>query len=495
MRDAHDRAHFVTAAEIFDRNSTGAAPIETVLLRARIFLKSNPKAAAQLLSGKDLPKRDRRQRAEQEMLLGVAYARMQQFSRADEYFKAADEFACALGDRDMIAEIGYHRAVSYAIERRLPEAYAELSQARVGRSDRSRFNAFQAESFILAQEQRYFDQANVLMELLRQVDPHAEKHAETRAWATHTLAVLAREMHLPDAAPLIERHLDGAPWPADFAINRFQALKAFGWVQALRGDYFNAFRHLKASFLTIEDPAWRTMALLDRAYLARCINEPRWSRQELAEAEELASRVNWQATHGEERMALLLLAELFSGIDAGKAADYLRQYNDLGEIDWPLMHFKYDERPRALADYSRGVVEIALGNRKQGVSLLKHAEKVFSRIRYDWRAGRCALRLFEVSRERAELEDAAERLRNYTASWLGDELRALSSSGAADVHLPRMQRRVFEALCRGLSNAQIAQELGRSEFTVRNHVKVIFKTFGVKSRSSLIADAMKRNLI
>ncbi|MGZ3496336.1 MAG: response regulator transcription factor [Vulcanimicrobiaceae bacterium] len=495
MRDAYDRAHFSTAAEIFDRNGMVAAPIETVLLRARIFLKSNPKAAVQLLAAKDQRKRDRRQRAEQDMLLGVAHARTQQFSRADRYFKEADESACAVGDRDLIAEIGYHRAVRYAMERRLPDAYAELTQARVGRTDQSRFNASQAESFILAQEQRYLEQAHVLMELLRQIDPHGEKHAETRAWATHTLAVLAREMHLPDAAPLIERHLDGRAWPEDFAINRFQALKAFGWVQALRGDYFNAFRHLKASFLTIEDNAWRTMALLDRAYLARCINEPRWSRQELAEAEEHAARVNWQATHGEERMALLLLAELFSSIDAGKAADYLRQYSDLGDIDSPLMHFKYDERPRALADYSRGVVEIALGNRKQGVSLLKHAQKVFERIRYDWRAGRCSLRLFEMTRDRAALEDAAERLRNYTASWLGDELRALSSPASAQVQLPRMQRRVFEALCRGLSNAQIAQEIGRSEFTVRNHVKVIFKTFGVRSRSSLIAEAMKRDLI
>jgi DNA-binding NarL/FixJ family response regulator len=58
-----------------------------------------------------------------------------------------------------------------------------------------------------------------------------------------------------------------------------------------------------------------------------------------------------------------------------------------------------------------------------------------------------------------------------------------------------MQERVFRYLCQGLSNADIANELGRSEFTVANHAKAVLKAFGVRSRSALIAEAMKRGLL
>jgi len=42
---------------------------------------------------------------------------------------------------------------------------------------------------------------------------------------------------------------------------------------------------------------------------------------------------------------------------------------------------------------------------------------------------------------------------------------------------------------------EIARELGRSEFTVANHAKAVLKAFGVRSRSALIAEAMKRGLV
>ncbi len=58
-----------------------------------------------------------------------------------------------------------------------------------------------------------------------------------------------------------------------------------------------------------------------------------------------------------------------------------------------------------------------------------------------------------------------------------------------------MQQRVFEHLCKGLSNAEIAGAMGRSEYTVQNHVRQIFKTFNVNSRTALIALALQRRII
>lgn len=116
---------------------------------------------------------------------------------------------------------------------------------------------------------------------------------EHRAWATHSLAALAREVYIPDAVPEVERQLSGHPWPKDVLVNRFQALKALGWVKALAGDYFNAFRYISMSTRSAPSVAWETVAHCDRAYLAAVTGEAKWSRQEILEAEERARLVDW----------------------------------------------------------------------------------------------------------------------------------------------------------------------------------------------------------
>jgi DNA-binding NarL/FixJ family response regulator len=58
-----------------------------------------------------------------------------------------------------------------------------------------------------------------------------------------------------------------------------------------------------------------------------------------------------------------------------------------------------------------------------------------------------------------------------------------------------MRERVFQYMCAGLTNAEMASKIERSEFTVANHAKAVLKHFGVSSRSALIAEAMKRGIV
>ncbi len=111
-----------------------------------------------------------------------------------------------------------------------------------------------------------------------------------------------------------------------------QTHKALGWAKALQGDTFNAFRHLKHASELADTNSWKVVAACDRAYLARSFDEHRWSRIELDEAERLAEEVDWNATRGQERMGLLLLAQLFSTLDGAKASMYLARYRELGDI-------------------------------------------------------------------------------------------------------------------------------------------------------------------
>lgn len=53
--------------------------------------------------------------------------------------------------------------------------------------------------------------------------------------------------------------------------------------------------------------------------------------------------------------------------------------------------------------------------------------------------------------------------------------------------LTRAERAVFEWLCRGLANKQIAERLVISENTVRFHLKRVYAKLGVRSRAHAMA--------
>jgi DNA-binding CsgD family transcriptional regulator len=488
---AYGGARYREAAAIYADNAPGEVATDVILLAARAHLVERPAEAIKLLRGlKVLP--TSRERAERDMILGEAFSRTQDYASADSRLADALKLAEKLDDRELVSEIGYRFVRRKLFEESTEKARPYLEMIRRGRSQAARLNALHAETFILGYEERVKEQAERLVELLRSVEPTSLEFLHHRAWATHTLSVLARELYIPQALPEIERHLAGA-WTDDYKSNRFQATKALGWTKALQGDYFNAFRHLRQASEMAPGDAWKVVAACDRAYLARCLREASWSRQELDVAEQAAEAVAWHVTLGEERIGLLLLAELFAPLDSAKSAMYLAQYRELGAIKSPL-HRKQDARFAAFAQYSTAVTEIALGNPKRALKELRAAAKIFERFGYDWRLARCMLVEYGVTGNDDLLPAAAEKLRNYAQSWLAVELRSLGQQ-PGDVTLPPRQKRVFEEVCQGKRTAEIAKALDRSEFTINNQLKEIFKAFKVKNRSALLAEAARRGMI
>jgi DNA-binding CsgD family transcriptional regulator len=61
--------------------------------------------------------------------------------------------------------------------------------------------------------------------------------------------------------------------------------------------------------------------------------------------------------------------------------------------------------------------------------------------------------------------------------------------------LSPMQYKVFRMLCSGQRIDSIATQLGRSPFTIRNHLKAIFRTFNVHSQTELLAHAFAGGII
>jgi DNA-binding CsgD family transcriptional regulator len=171
---------------------------------------------------------------------------------------------------------------------------------------------------------------------------------------------------------------------------------------------------------------------------------------------------------------------------------YLARYRELGEIKSPL-YYRHDARRDAYAGFSTGVVELDLGKKKRGLAELRKAREVFERFGYDFRVARCLVEEYKTTGNAELLPVIEEKLRNYPQSWLVADVRSALRRPKAG--LPPMQQRVFEQLCLGKATSEIADSLQRSEWTISNHIKEIFKAFGVKSRAALIAKAAANGLL
>ncbi len=494
-----ERGEYAQAATIYDSTySAKTAPLEASLYRARVHMRVNgesPKALALLNRLRGSAKGEQLIRVR--MLLGEVYGTTGDFEAADEELHAAFEAAKRTGKKDLIADVAYRYGRRYALSSNEPEEARQFLQPiRNGGSAESRINALQLESCILSREGRAREQAHVLTEMLRMIDPQQPDHAEARIRGAQTLGALAREIYIPEAVPIVEGHLAGAPWPKDFEVALFQTTKALGWAKALQGDYFNAFRYLRRSALAAPDLGWKTMALVDRAFLAQAREQDVWFRQELSDAEEAADQANWESCPDEAVLALLNLAELLAPIDAAKSSEYLARFRASGPIRNPRSLMRNDRRYQALIDYSTGVVDAYLGNRTLGRSRLKDALSVFESCGFEWRAGRTALRLYDFTKKPDFLKRAAHSLHHYASSWLGEELRKrLHSVNERADGLTPMQDKVFRLICEGLSNIEIGHRLEISPATVANHAKAVLKVFKVSSRHALIAEAMRRKII
>jgi DNA-binding NarL/FixJ family response regulator len=88
------------------------------------------------------------------------------------------------------------------------------------------------------------------------------------------------------------------------------------------------------------------------------------------------------------------------------------------------------------------------------------------------------------------------------AQEIGNALRALLSADGqfeeltpADNKLSKRQKQLIVMLDRGLSNREIADELGISEHTVKVHLWRLFRRLGVKSRTQTIHYARTHGLL
>ena len=103
---------------------------------------------------------------------------------------------------------------------------------------------------------------------------------------------------------------------------------------------------------------------------------------------------------------------------------------------------------------------------------------------------------------RAQIIKAIHTAASGETTWSREELRrvtgalaALRNGSSADVPLTKRESEVLKQLAFGLTNKEIAQSLGISYETVKEHVQHILRKIGVSDRTQAAVWAVRKNLV
>jgi len=420
---------------------------------------------------------------ERDILLGAAYACTNDYSIARVWLDRALEKAEP--GSQLQSDALFYKALMAWLEHEHRESEEIASSQIHDESPNNRARAHVLLSWIAVRRR---DVERQVRELVTALDVlcQAEKPDEYyRAKALRTLAILGRELPLIDEWQRMRDTYAAMRWAPGTRLEQFQTMRYLGWIDALQGNELAAFRAFRAAAALAPSEHWRVLCLTDRAYLARNTGEQTFAHDVLQEAHEVAQHLSWHETQREERSSLFTLAELFATIDPALSQKYLAQFRSLHTSVMLGISYDDDPRTRAFAAYSSGKALLELGETAGGIAMLTEARDIFEAFHYGWRSALCALALHKATNDSSWLVEARRQIAPWPRSWIAREVAAASDASADGRLLSKAQRRVLELLVEGKSNAEIGKALGRSPYTVRNHIAQLFRTYGVGNRTQL----------
>ena len=438
-----------------------------------------------------------------QMLLGSSIARSGDVDRGLAMLETTAARAEAGGvHRAIRAEIAHARALGHWARRELDQTERLASAAEAAGVDIISVRATQLRGFVALSQQRLPEALGLFNLAYDAYWRCRQRDADLAEMIVHQIAALevvqrSRILRGTHAMPDRRRVRDAWDATPDVpSVARLQTFALDAWLFALDGDRDSAFRKIRqAEEMAVELP-WRVWALAGRASLAAAFAEFGSAREHAAHAVELSHSVKWGTTTGEERVGLLLLAEILAVTDLAAATATLAVYDQLaGPID-PDFAASSDPRIRALEDYVRGVVLRATGHRAAAAELLVRAAQSYEACGHRWRTALAHLQLQDTS-PRAGHFDAARTIvaENFPKSFLARRVGLGAMSDPTVAGLTPSQREVLALLLDGLNAREIATRTGRAYNTVRVHIDRLREAFQASSIHALVVDCHRRGLV
>ncbi len=352
-----------------------------------------------------------------------------------------------------------------------------------------RFSAKVVQAWMYAGVEDYRNQLHELLAALRMFEQHGYRCDLTMvSVALHAMLELAFELGERDAVAQGERLYDALEWTADLQTYKFLCVRALAWQAFLEGESARAQWLFKDSKDLAPTVAWKVMAHVDRAFVARMTGNEAWATEELYQAHNLARTVQWGATMGEERIALTSLAVLFAPLDMGQAQRYVSTYIQLGtqNVD-PTIGASHQRRTQALEKFASGRVQAVLGNKNLAVKNLESAYQVFSQIQHEFRAALAAEALYELTQEDAWNRMAQAHALVFPNSALCKQVQHPPEPAQSPAlgKLSNIQLQLATALCEGAGMEELCRRFSRSEFTLKKQIEEVYETLGVRGQLAL----------
>ncbi len=277
--------------------------------------------------------------------------------------------------------------------------------------------------------ENYFEAASLLRDGLEEFSLSEAPDAGTEASLIANFATLVRDLDLEDEEYVRER-LRSLRRTAYLMPNVFHILRSLGWCRALRGDHLGAFRDLREAGAAAVSPSLQLIAAIDRAILAQGLSQQLTARDELERCQDLAARIDWERVSGDERIALLFLAQTLAPVRARAGRAMLERYQWIRAKLSPRSFAGIDRRLRADERYTEGVVAKAEANDAVAVRAFLDAFEIWEAIGYRWRAALAAIELAVLTKDSRYAGYAAAEAVKRPGSWLAERLRTVNEGAS-----------------------------------------------------------------
>ena len=315
--------------------------------------------------------------------------------------------------------------------------------------------------------------------IVRRANPTPVRHQ-----AILLRAILGHAAESADLATCVRfsKFYSAIAWSADMRIIQFNVLSNMRAAALLAGDMESAWFMARSCTEIFTSGPYRLMAEVAFAASTLTIGDGLAATLQFGKAREIMRSIPWSEAAAEERIALLDFAAEASAFSPSDARRALMLYLSIREKKDPTHSLFDDRRVRASEFVAAGRVSEILGERAQALGNYEAAHVIWRELGIVSRAAETSLRLLRMTRDpkyKASIDELA--LRAPDSSIVREARTWAGPIGT----LGPIQQRVLAAILRGDGAKAIAQDFGRSEFTIINHTRRIFAAFAVRSRADL----------
>jgi tetratricopeptide (TPR) repeat protein len=468
--------------------------VAAVLIRAEILTRRDPVASLKELTRWQDRFVTPALRFEYFVASGRACSNVRDFDGAAALFRNARTMAAAAGRRG-VARVAYQEARLRWMRGDYDPHCSELVEALTDPTPIGQAAALALRAWMHGGIEQYDEQIAGFRSALALAFEHPEnRDVASVGLLIHSLLAAAVELGDAEAMRCGREAYERLLWTNDTRADQFLCARALGWDAFLSGELVRAQEIFNDAARLAPTSAWQVTAHLDRAQVAYSIGNEPWALEELLRAHEIAERVRWDRTRGEERTALVRLASLFADKDQRLARVYVDTYTTIGmENVSPTLALGKERRALAHRQYAAGRLQQVLGNESLACEYLASAYTVFEATRKHYQAALTADALHDATEDPLWAERARAQAAHFPNCPLPQRLRGDERfSDERYQKLTPFQRQLLHANGRGLSIPQMSARFCRSSFTLRRQLDQICVVYAARNPRELRVKTRRR---